>query len=75
MGVDSVGVLTRFLLEPETRDFKLDDLIVMTAMTGDEFTETAEHMERFILSLMRKFSVRYVQLSRGGPLASSRYAV
>ncbi|WP_289010043.1 hypothetical protein [uncultured Thermomonospora sp.] len=75
MGVDSVGVLTRFLLEPETRDFKLDDLIVMTAMTGDEFTETAEHMERFILPLMRKFSVRYVQLSRGGPLASSRYAV
>ncbi|MEU9891103.1 hypothetical protein [Sphaerisporangium sp. NPDC051011] len=75
MGVDSVGVLTRFLLEPQTRDFDVDDLIVMTAMTGDEFSETAEHMERFVLPLMRHFSVRYVQLSRGGQRAASRYAV
>ncbi|SEG48796.1 hypothetical protein SAMN04489712_105497 [Thermomonospora echinospora] len=74
MGMHSVGVLTRFLLEPDTRGFELDDLTVMTAMTRDEFTGTAEHMERFALPPMRKFSIRHIQLSRDGRLATSRYA-
>jgi hypothetical protein len=39
MGVDSVGILTRFLIEPETRGFDLSDLIVMTAMTGDVLSQ------------------------------------
>ncbi|WP_033323558.1 hypothetical protein [Actinomadura atramentaria] len=75
MGVDSVGILTRFLLEPETRGFDLRDLIVMTAMTGDEFAETGEHMQRYMLPLMRTHRVRYVQLSRGGPRRGDGYVV
>lgn len=75
MGVDSVAVLTRLLLEPHIRDFDLDRLIAMTAMTGDEHHSTAVHMERFALPLMRRFGVRYVQLSRGGPRTTDRYAV
>jgi len=75
MGVDSVAVLTRLLLEPETRWFDLSDLIVTTAMTGDEFQATADHMQQFALPLMRRYNVRYVQLSRGGQYTASRYAV
>jgi hypothetical protein len=75
MGVDSVAALTRFLLEPHTRWFDLSDLIVTTAMTGDEFQATADHMQQFALPLMHRHNVRYVQLSRGGQYAASRYAV
>lgn len=75
MGVDSVGILTRWLHEPETRWFDLEDLVVLTAQVGAEFKSTAEHMERFVLPLLREHSVRYVQLSRGGPLARDRYVV
>jgi hypothetical protein len=75
MGVDSVAVLTRLLLDPNTRWFDLRDLIVMTSMTGDEFRTTADHMEQYALPLMRQYNVRYVQLSRGGQYTASRYAV
>lgn len=75
MGVDSVGILTRWLLEPETRFFNLDDLVVLTAQVGAEFKSTADHMERFILPMMREHSVRYVQLARGGQEAHHRYVV
>lgn len=40
MGVDSAALLARWLLDPSSRDFDLDDLVVVTAMTGDEYTAT-----------------------------------
>lgn len=67
MGVDSVAGLVRHLVEPETRDYDLEDLIVVTAMTGDEWTDTRELMEAYVLPLMRKHNVRYVQLAKPGP--------
>lgn len=39
MGVDSTAILTRWLLEPWSRDFGLEDLVVLTAQTGDESLE------------------------------------
>lgn len=36
MGKDSAALLARWLLEPATRPFSLDDLIVLTAMVGSE---------------------------------------
>lgn len=75
MGVDSVGILTRWLTEPETRDFDLSDLVVLTAQVGAEYRETADHMQRWVLPLMRRNNVRYVQLSRGGQYARDRYVV
>ena len=37
MGVESTGILVRWILEPATRDFELSELIVVTAQTGQEF--------------------------------------
>lgn len=45
MGVDSIGILTRWIHEPHTRDFDLDNLICLTAMTGDEYASTRRLMD------------------------------
>lgn len=34
LGVESTAILLRWLLEPETRDFAIEDLTVVTAMVG-----------------------------------------
>jgi hypothetical protein len=68
MGVESASILLRWLLEPASRDFSLDDLIVLTAMTGDEHKQgTGEAFTRHLLPLMRQQRVRYVQVARAGP--------
>jgi hypothetical protein len=75
MGVDSAALLTRWLLDPSTRTvpdpatgelvpFELEDLVAVSAMTGDESEATREAMERHLLPLMRVHGVRYVQLCR-----------
>lgn len=40
LGADSTAILLRWILEPESRDFDLSRLIVITSMTGDEFKDT-----------------------------------
>ena len=40
LGLDSTAVLLRWLTDPSSRDFDLSDLVVITAMTGDEFSAT-----------------------------------
>ncbi|GAA4009611.1 hypothetical protein GCM10022247_34690 [Allokutzneria multivorans] len=75
MGIDSVALLVRWLLDPSSRDFDLDDLVVVTAMTGDEHDYTREQMEEYVLPLMREHGVRYVQISRTGQRKSSGYTV
>jgi hypothetical protein len=66
MGVDSAAILTRWLTEPASRDFDLSDLIVLTAMTGDEYQVTEDQMNTHLLPLMRAHGVRFVQVSRAG---------
>ena len=66
MGVDSSALLVRWLLEPKSRDFELDDLVVVTAQTGDEFLETARQVNQHILPLLREAGVRFVQVARAG---------
>jgi hypothetical protein len=68
MGVDSSAILARWLLEPSSRDFDLDDLVVLTAQTGDEFQETARQVEQYMLPLLRANGVRFVQVARAGLL-------
>jgi hypothetical protein len=75
MGVDSSAILARWLLEPQTRDFDLEDLVVLTAMTGDEFLDTQRLCETHMLPLLREHGVRYVQVARGGPLVEDGIAV
>ena len=64
LGVDSTAILLRWLLEPETRDFDLSDLTVVTAMTGDEWSLSGQLVQRYMLPLMAEHGVRYVQLAR-----------
>lgn len=68
MGVDSTAILLRWLTEPDHRDFDLEELIVITAMTGHEFERTGELVAEHILPRLREAGVRHVQLARGGRL-------
>lgn len=67
MGVESVAITLRWIFEPETRPCPLDQLVVLTAMTGNEHESTGVLYERHILPLYRQHGIRYVQLARGGP--------
>ena len=40
LGVESSAVLIRWLLEPWTCPSRLDEIIVLTAQTGDEYKDT-----------------------------------
>lgn len=66
LGVDSTAILLRWITEPESRDFDLSDLIVVTAMTGDEWPATGRLVEQHVLPLLRAHHVRYVQVARAG---------
>lgn len=64
LGVDSVCVLLRWLNDPQSRTFALDDLVVVTAILGDEWASTMDLCERFLLPAMTRHRVRYVQIGR-----------
>jgi hypothetical protein len=68
LGVESVAILLRWLLEPETRDFPIELLTVVTAMVGAEWPDTGDDFEKYILPLFRQYGVRFVQLARKGHL-------
>lgn len=64
LGVDSTAILLRWLTEPESRDFDLSQLVVVTAMTGDEWKQTGVDVEAHILPRLREHGVRFVQAAR-----------
>jgi hypothetical protein len=66
MGVESNAILTRWLTDPTSRDFSLEELTVITAQTGDEHTDTKTYCETHILPLLRKNRIRLVQVARSG---------
>lgn len=68
MGVESTAILLRALEEPEAVDFALSDLVVIVAMTGDEWQETRTLGEEHILPRLRRAGVRLIQVARAGPL-------
>jgi len=69
MGVESSALFVRWADEAAARDFDLtEDLIVITAQTGDEYPDTKLLLERHILPRMRAHRVRYVQVARAGHL-------
>jgi len=68
MGVDSTALLLRWLEDPTSRDFELEDLIVITAQVGDEFDSTADLCREHILPRLREAGVRFVQVARSGLL-------
>ncbi len=64
MGVDSAWWTTAILNGTLPRDFDLADLTIVTAMVGNESEATREAMESHLLPLLRKHSIRYVQVAR-----------
>lgn len=68
LGVDSSAILANWLHHPSSRDFDLKDLVVITAMTGDEFVDTHEVVTTHMLPLMREHGVRFIQVARAGRL-------
>jgi hypothetical protein len=65
-GLESTAILARWLEDPSSRDFALEDLVVLTAHTGDDWTKNAELVEQHILPRLRARGVRYVQVARAG---------
>lgn len=72
MGVDSTCLLLRWIEEPSTRDFNLDQLVVVTAHTGDEFDTTRRVVERHVLPRLREHRVRFVQCARSKRLTTKQ---
>lgn len=68
MGVESTAILVRWLLEPEMRPCALEELLVLTAQTGDEYDDTRVLCEEHILPLLRAHRVRFVEVARRGHL-------
>ncbi len=76
MGIESAAILTRWLLEPESRPFEnLANLIVLSAQTGDELPLTQQLCETYLLPLMRQYQIRYVQVARSGASQKAGYTV
>lgn len=66
LGADSTAILLRWLAEPGTAPCDLDELIIVTAMTGDEWTITGRLVETHILSRLAARRIRYAQVARAG---------
>jgi hypothetical protein len=75
LGVESVAILLRWLLEPDTRDFPIELLTVVTAMVGAEWPDTGDEFEKYILPLFRQYGVRFVQVPRKGHLEKDGIAI
>jgi hypothetical protein len=67
MGVDSTAILLRWLFEPESRDFDLRDLVILSAMTGDEWPQTGQMVTDLVLPLIRAHRIHFIQVARAGP--------
>lgn len=65
-GVDSTAILLRWIAEPQTRDFPLKDLVVISAQTGNEWEETGRLVETHVYPLLARHGIRTVQVARKG---------
>src|ERR1700750_871478 len=66
LGVDSTALLLRWLNEPDSRNFELSDLLLVTAMTGDESPDTVDLVGRPVLPRLAEAGVHYAQVARAG---------
>jgi hypothetical protein len=63
MGVESTAILVRWLEDTSVRPCSLDELLVITAHTGDEYQDTQRDIEMYMLPMLRRHGVRYVQVA------------
>ncbi|MET9776256.1 hypothetical protein ABZ023_18680 [Streptomyces sp. NPDC006367] len=77
LGADSWAITLKFLDDPERYGLKpdLSDLVVVHAVTGNEFPDTLETAEKYLLPRLREANVRMVQVSRMGSSDADGIAV
>lgn len=68
LGADSTAILIEFLAHPERYGLApdLSDLIVIHAVTGDEWPDSLDYVNRLVLPRLRQAGVRLVQVARAG---------
>ena len=64
LGLDSTSLLIRWLTDPSSREFALESLVLVTAMTGHESAATVDAMNRLVLPRLRQHAIRYIQAAR-----------
>lgn len=74
-GVDSAALLHLWCSQPESRDFDLDELLVITAITGDEYQSTIDAANAHLVPLLHANRVRFLQVARGGQSTHDGYDV
>jgi hypothetical protein len=74
-GVDSMALLHLWCRRPESRDFDLSELLVITAITGDEYDSTIDAANAYLVPLLREFGIRFLQVARGGQSTHDGYDV
>ncbi|MFD9047777.1 hypothetical protein [Streptomyces zaomyceticus] len=69
LGADSTAEILMFLNDPIAHGLEpdLSDLVIVHAVTGDEFSDSLSYADRLVLPLLRAWRVRLVQVCRGGP--------
>jgi hypothetical protein len=76
LGIESSSLIVYWCENRSRLDFDLtEDLIAVTAMTGDEHIDTKIQVERAILPRMREHDIRYVQVARAGHFESDGIVV
>lgn len=75
LGVDSTAILVRWIREPASRTFPLDQVTVINSNTGNEYTSTHTAVDTHVLPLLRKHGIRFVELARGGPDTADGYEI
>ncbi len=64
-----IAILVRWLMEPKTRPCSLNELLVLTAQTGNEWNDAARDRSTHT-PLLHKHNIRFVQVARHGHLES-----
>ncbi len=76
LGVDSTSILLSWIYKPKTRPFNsLDELLLITAQTGNEHQSTKRLVETHILPLLRQHQIRFVQVAKAGHSKRDGYTV
>ncbi len=75
MGADSTALVLRWIHEPATRPCDLAGLLLITAMTGDEWPITGRLVTDHLLPRFRRHGIRWVQVARAGASQADGIAV
>jgi hypothetical protein len=64
LGVDSVAMLLRWIVEPASGDFDLSELAGAPAHTNDEWGSTLRDVETFVSPMLAQTQVRFIKVTR-----------